>query len=101
MSGTDCSRRRAGVRRLIGLCSMSAALLAAQPARAQAQEQLSFFKNYFVTGDYVVRGVSLWRKGVDGKAVAHIPPLGVPSVGGDGVPARADIVAAFLYVQTA
>jgi hypothetical protein len=58
---------------------------------------LKFFKNYFLPGDYVVRGVSLWRTGVKGKATAYIPPLG----GADGVPATADMVAAFLYVQTA
>lgn len=75
------------------------ALLAAE-IPAQTQPPLSFFKNYFVTGDYAVRGVSLWRKGVNGTAVASIPPLG--SLGGlDGVPETADIVAAFLYVQTA
>ena len=59
--------------------------------------QLTFFKNYFVTGDYVVRGMSLWRKGVNGKAMVQIPALG----GADGVPARGDILAAFLYIQTA
>ena len=54
---------------------------------------LSFFKNYFVTGDYVVGGASLWRKGVNGIASAAIPI--------SGVPATADVLAAFLYVQTA
>jgi len=66
-------------------------LVAALPA--QAQEPLSFFENYFITGDYAVRGVSLWRQGVKGTATAQIPPLDVP--------ARTDIVAAFLYIQTA
>ena len=70
---------------------------------AQAQEPLTFFKNYFVTGDYVVRGVSLWRKGANGRATAFIPALRDPDGAGplDGVPATADILAAFLYVQTA
>jgi hypothetical protein len=81
------------------LTATVASVLASQPAAAQ--QPLSFFKNYFVTGDYVVRGVSLWRKGQNGKAVAQIPALGVPGAGGEGVPERADIVAAFLYFQTA
>jgi hypothetical protein len=98
MSAIDRKRPGGALRKTAGLLSLAAVLLAAHPAHAQ--DQLSFFKNYFVTGDYVVRGVSLWRKGVNGKAVAQIPPLG-PAIGNDGVPARADIVAAFLYVQTA
>ena len=73
------------------------AFLVMFPHAAAAQEPLSFFKNYFVTGDYSVRGVSLWRRGINGRATAVIPPLG----GVDGVPPTADILAAFLYVQTA
>ncbi len=60
---------------------------------AQAPAPLSFFTNYFVTGDYVVDGTSLWRKGVGGRATAAITV--------NGVPEGADVVAAFLYVQTA
>ncbi|MGZ6134621.1 MAG: hypothetical protein ACXWK9_09175, partial [Myxococcaceae bacterium] len=41
-----------------------AAALVATPARAQ--EALGYFKNYFVTGDYVAAGVGLQRKGVNG-----------------------------------
>jgi VCBS repeat-containing protein len=54
---------------------------------------LTFFKNYFVTGDYVVGGTSLWRKGTGGVATETIEV--------SGVPAGADVLAAFLYVQTA
>jgi hypothetical protein len=75
----------------------SLSLILATPQSARAQAPLAFFKNYFVTGDYVVRGVSLWRRGISGNATAFIPALGGP----DGVPATADILAAFLYVQTA
>ena len=82
--------------RMVAISSVLFVALAAQPAQAQ-QDGLSFFKNYFITGDYVVRGTSLWRKGVNGKAVADIPKLG----GADGVTPDADIVAAFLYIQTA
>jgi hypothetical protein len=84
------------LRNLAALASLCTVLLAALPAQAQAQQPLSFFKNYFITGDYAVRGASLWRKGVNGTAVADIP-----SLASGGVPANADIVAAFLYVQTA
>ncbi len=64
----------------------------AAPVGADAPP-LDHFKNYFVTGDYVVGGTSLWRKGVGGKARELIEISGVPP--------GADIVAAYLYVQTA
>jgi hypothetical protein len=67
--------------------------MASTQAVAQAPAPLSFFTNYFVTGDYEVAGTSLWRKGVGGRATA--------SIAVDGEPEGADIVAAFLYVQTA
>jgi hypothetical protein len=53
-------------------------------------DALSLFKNYFVTGDYVVAGVGLRGRGdATGFAKGNITVSGVP----DG----ADIVAAFLY----
>ena len=55
---------------------------------------MTFFKNYFITGDYVVRGTSLWRKGGRGIAKTNIKTSGFPE---DHV----DVLAAFLYVQTA
>ena len=74
------------------LLSLGFALLSAQPG--QAQGSLQFFKNYFITGDYAVGGASLWQKGeVNGKASAQIAVSGVPK--------GADILAAYLYVQTA
>jgi hypothetical protein len=54
---------------------------------------LTFFKNYFITGDYVVAGTSLWQQGVPLVAKGNI------TIG--GVPAGAEILAALLYVQTA
>jgi hypothetical protein len=84
------------LRNLAAVASLCAVLLAALPAGAQAHQPLAFFKNYFITGDYAVVGKSLWRKGVNGVAAADIP-----SLGSGGVPEDADIVAAFLYVQTA
>ncbi|HSP92861.1 MAG TPA: hypothetical protein VLN08_18245, partial [Vicinamibacterales bacterium] len=77
----------------VALLSLGLVWLLAQPAQAQPGP-LSFFKNYFITGDYAVGGTSLWQQGsVDGKAAVQIS---VP-----GVPEGADILAAYLYVQTA
>src|SRR5260370_14993264 len=69
----------------------------AQPGLAQ-NDPLTIFRNYFVTGDYVVGG---WVKGgtLDGaleKGTITIPdPLQ-----NTAVPPGADIVAAFLYWET-
>jgi len=84
------------------LACLAFVVLALQQGQAQPQppQPLKFFKNYFVTGDYVVRGASLWRKGSQGWATTFIPPLNLPG-SRDNVPATADILAAFLYVQTA
>ena len=76
----------------VALLCLGFILLGAHPA--YAQEPLNFFKNYFITGDYVAKGTSLWRKGVNGTASGNIVISGVPE---DDV----DVVAAFLYVQTA
>ncbi|MGZ6162759.1 MAG: hypothetical protein ACXWLS_05485, partial [Myxococcaceae bacterium] len=69
-----------------------AAALVATPARAQ--EALGYFKNYFVTGDYVAAGVGLQRKGVNGFATGNI------AIDPSQIPAGAEIVAAYLYWQT-
>src|SRR6266446_7351844 len=78
----------------------------AQTASAQTTPPLNLFNNYFITGDYVVGGVGLRGAG-DSTGIAHgtisIPDsvqaqaTGVPS---PGVPAGANIVAAFLYWET-
>ena len=60
------------------------------PASAQT-DALSFYKNYFVTGDYAVAGVGLRGLGVNGLATGTIQI--------SDVPADADVVAAFLYWQ--
>ncbi len=66
--------------------------------------QLNLFKNYFVTGDYVVAG---WVEGSpDGSGYApgtiSVPDLRQPSQNGvpATVPKGADIVAAYLYWAT-
>src|SRR5262245_32956118 len=65
---------------------------------------LNFSNNYFVTGDYVVAGVGLRGLGVNGYATRQFSMPDANSVGsgglGTGVPAGADIVAAFLYWET-
>ncbi|HEV2465304.1 MAG TPA: hypothetical protein VGT04_15975 [Acidobacteriaceae bacterium] len=84
--------------------------LTAPALHAQAQEPLSIFANYFVTGDYVVGGVGLQGLG-DSTGYAtgyiHIPDSTVSPVTGGvqpneqhPIPAGADIVAAFLYWET-
>src|SRR6266571_3871800 len=96
-------------RRLIMLVSVAVGLLLAfgfaQTALAQtATNPLGPVPsaNYFVTGDYVVGGVGLRGLGSTATNLAtgtiNIPDqTSVPST---GVPAGADIVAAFLYWQT-
>ncbi|MCU0250441.1 MAG: hypothetical protein MUE61_09545 [Vicinamibacterales bacterium] len=80
-------------RAAVALFSLGFALLSAQPGEAQPGP-LKFFKNYFITGDYAVGGASLWQEGAaDGKATVQISVPDVP----EGV----DILAAYLYVQTA
>src|SRR5258708_22945157 len=58
----------------------------------RASDALSYTRNYFVTGDYKVAGVGLRGTGVNGFATGTITM--------SGVPAGADIVAAFLYWET-
>jgi hypothetical protein len=80
--------------RSAALLSLGVILLFGQSGQAHpTPDTLTFFKNYFVTGDYVVGGKSLWLKGVHGVATQTITISGVPP--------DADILAAFLYVQTA
>ena len=77
--------------RLSGALLLAFALLAA-PARAQSA--LGYFKNYFVTGDYVAAGVGLQHRGVNGFATGNI------TIDPAQIPAGAEIVAAYLYWQT-
>ena len=69
-----------------------------------AADALRLFKNYFVTGDYVTGGIGLRGMGVPDPATQAI--IGGPNlkyakgtIRLSGVPANADIVAAFLYWQ--
>jgi hypothetical protein len=76
-----------------GVCS--AAGLAGHPGRptgVAAGDALSFKNNWFLTGDYVVGGVGLRGTGVSNVATGTINIAGVP--------ANADIIAAYLYWET-
>ena len=86
--GSTSPARR--LRASVVLFSLGFALLSAQPGQAQAPP-LTFFKNYFITGDYVVEGVGLRGQGINGVATGSIQISDVPP--------DADIVAAFLYWQ--
>jgi hypothetical protein len=72
----------------------------AQSGLAQTTPPLNFGNNYFVTGDYVVAGVGLRGLGVNGYATGTINLPDANSVPSAGVPAGADVVAAFLYWET-
>jgi hypothetical protein len=73
----------------------------AQSASAQASTPLQLFKNYIVTGDYVVGGVGLRGLGQpDGFAPGTITIPDPNSVPSTGVPDGAEIVAAYLYWAT-
>ena len=115
------TRARGVCRLLIGSAfSALAAGLMLFASAAFAQQPLSFFKNYFVTGDYAVAGAGMQGKGVrdnatrtfilrnaprsmqldaypDSFATASLGVTGIPS-NPDGTPA--DILAAFLYWGT-
>ncbi|HEX6975759.1 MAG TPA: DUF3344 domain-containing protein, partial [Vicinamibacterales bacterium] len=72
---------------VLGLLQSAPAVKAQSPA----PDALSFFKNYFITGDYAIGGVGLRNQGVNGLATGSIQIAGVP--------ANADIAAAYLYWQ--
>jgi hypothetical protein len=96
---------RASSRFVVGFAVLPG-LLASHPALAQTTATastttpLQLFRNYIVTGDYVVGGVGLRGLGVNGFATGTISIPDANSVPAQGVPSGADIVAAFLYWQT-
>jgi hypothetical protein len=85
----------------LGLMSLLAFAPAAL-AQTGSSSALQFGNNYFVTGDYVVGGVGLRGKGVNGFATGtiNIPDANPGIQGPKAVPAGAQIVAALLYWQT-
>ena len=76
---------------LLFVTSLALLTQAGSAPRAQTPDALTFFKNFFVTGDYVVGGVGLRGRGVNGIATGSIELSGVPQ--------KADVLAAFLYWQ--
>jgi hypothetical protein len=69
-------------------------------AQADTAPPLNLFRNYIVTGDYVVGGVGLRGTGINGFAIGTITIPDPNSVPSTGVPPGADIVAAYLYWET-
>ncbi len=102
MQDRNCFLFRAG---WIAVCTLTIVVALAPQLAAQAPgpDSLGFFKNYFVTGDYLVSGVGLRGLGdASGFAKGYIyvgvnDPNGVAHA---GIPADAVPVAAFLYWET-
>jgi hypothetical protein len=85
---------RVFVRSTAVFCAVAAVMTVSQPAgEAQAPDALPFAKSYTVTGNYVVGGVDLKP---DTKAQGFLNGT-IPI---SGVPANADVLAAFLYWET-
>jgi X-X-X-Leu-X-X-Gly heptad repeat protein len=95
-----CARAPRAARKMtLALCGLAFLLLMgfSQPGFSQTTPPLNFENNYFVTGDYVIAGVGLRGLGVNGFATKQFTMPDTNSVPSTGVPAGADIVAAFLY----
>src|SRR5688572_21107346 len=76
------------------VCALVAVSALTQPTgQAQVANALPFAKRYTVTGNYVVGGVDLRPKARSGGFVTG-------TIAMSGVPANADILAAFLYWET-
>jgi hypothetical protein len=73
---------------------LTLAVLVLGAPTTHAEQALSYFKNYFLTGDYVAAGVGLRGKGVNGLASGTI------TIDPSQIPAGAEIVAAYLYWET-
>lgn len=80
---------------------ISLLLLPLSVPSAQAADALQLFKNYFITGDYVVGGVALRGQGVPSSTIAGgVGSYATGVIHMNGVPQGADIVAAYLYWET-
>ena len=81
--------------RALGALAAGAVLSLVLPSpAARAADGLGYFKNFFVTGDYLAVGVGLQHTGVNGFAT------GTLTVAPGQIPAGAEVVAAYLYWQT-
>ena len=83
------------LRGFIGLPVVILFLLLTQAGQAQPTNALQFFKNYFLTGDYLVAGVGLRGTGTSGIATGDIHFSGT-----NVVPPDSDIMAAFLIWES-
>src|ERR671913_90002 len=95
ISASRSGLRALWVRRAAALLSLAAVTVVSQPsgyAQADPPDALPFAKGYTVTGNYVVSGVDLPASGVGGYVTGTINM--------NGVPADAEILAAFLYWET-
>jgi len=90
------SHESAWVRVIAVVCVTVSLLVMGPKAQTQAPDALKFFKNFFLTGDYVVGGVGL--RGLGGQNGSP-PGIATGTISITTVPADADIVAAFLYWQ--
>ena len=101
-AGTVQVQRNVGMGDSINLTDPSTYFVAHPPALSfqlaptSTANPLSLLNNYFVTGDYVARGVQTRGTGVNGVATTTIT-IPSRSQSADGVPDGADIVAAYLY----
>src|SRR5262245_1259996 len=89
-----------------GLIALSFVALLTQVGHGQSSpppDALGFFKNYFITGDYVVGGVGLRGFGGTSDVTGVDPVPGIATrkltIPAGAVPEDADVVAAFLYWQ--
>ncbi len=92
------SEIKRGLASVAGWLTRPAALFALcgvllSPQLAQAQDALPFAKSYTVTGNYAVDGV-------DVRSLSQVNGFVTGTIPMSGVPANADILAAFLYWET-
>jgi len=82
------------LRNVVAVLSVSSMLMSSQQrGQAQTADALPFSKGFLVTGDYVVGGVDLDPHAVDSGYITGTIPM-------KGVPAGADVIAAYLYWET-
>ena len=96
MKNSSIRPLRSLLRALALFCVMVPLLMTEPKAQTQAPDALKFFKNFFLTGDYVVAGVGLrGLGGLNGSPAG----LATGNISLNGLPADGDVVAAFLYWQ--
>jgi len=96
MSNDVAMRVRSGswFRNAVAALSVSLMVMSSQqPGQAQAADALPFSKGFLVTGNYVVGGVDLDPHAIDHGFITGTVPM-------SGVPAGADVIAAYLYWET-